>query len=106
MGIGQFRERITIIAINRGQGDNMGGYHSTKDVVKQAWAKVEELTEGRAQETYNTSVTSPMQFTIRAGAYKITSDNLIRWRGIEYKVHSITHDPMRRYQTVLGYGEG
>ena len=106
MSIGRMRERVDIIEVERGHPDGMGGWLTSRNKVMQAWCKAEELNEGRAQQVYNTQVTSPVQFTIRAGTYKLTTDNILRYRDTEYKIHSITMDHMHRYQTVLAYGEG
>jgi head-tail adaptor len=98
------REKAAVIETKKIQPDQFGGWITSRDVVCRVWCQVEELTGARAEAYHNTDVTHPVQFTIRAGAYKLTEDHILRYRDREYKIHSISNDHLRRYQIVVAYG--
>ena len=95
MGIGQMRERVKVYEIT-GTPDGIGGETVTKTLAVECWAKVEERgdtkTDGNSQRT--------VQMLIRNISYDMTLNNIIEWRGYDYKPVSITHDSKRRITTI------
>lgn len=98
------RERVDILRMTDSYADGMGGMHRVLEKEGTYWCHASEVSASRAEVLYNTEVISPIEFTIRAASVDLTTEDLIRYRGIEYKIHSIRHDYQRRYKIVLAYG--
>ena len=93
--IGQMRERVKIYEVT-GIPDNIGGETTTRTLVMECWAKVEEQgdtsTDGRSQST--------VKMYVRDNSYSITLKHLIEWRSNDYKPTSLVHDEKKRITTL------
>lgn len=103
MGIGKMRQRVDILETVNDAPDGFGGFTTTTTNVSAVWARVEETSGGRNQQTQTTVAGINYKVTMRTGAYNLTTDNLIGWEGKEIKIDSLTKDELKRYTIIEGW---
>lgn len=97
MGIGKMRERVKVYEYVVDSQDALGGQNTTKTLMGEFWANVEQSTGTR--ESYNQTVYNkgPYTVTMRTGSYAITPNNILEFEGTELTIQSIVTDPLKRY---------
>ena len=102
MAINKFRKRIGIYSTTYIK-DNMGGSTGVEALVKESWARIENLSGRRLEDVGLLINTSPVVITIRALSYQITTNNFVRYGSNDYIIHSIATDETNRFTKIIAY---
>lgn len=100
MGIGRFRERVSIYEDIRDQPDGLGGWNTTRVLVGTFWARFEQGDGDRILEGNRVTNHSPYTFTVRSGTYKITTNNILVWDDIEMTIESTRYQTDKRWTII------
>jgi len=100
MGVNQLRNRVKIYEIGY-VSDGMGGGSKASSYILDMWARIERNDGSRFQEGDMLTTTKPVIITLRAGAYQITTNNLIRFNGREFTISSVAYDERNRFTTCV-----
>ena len=102
MAINRFRKRISIYARTYAK-DGMGGSTESNALVKEAWARIENLSGRRLEDVGLLINTSPVVITIRALSYEIDTNNYIVYGSNTYVIHSVATDETNRFTKIIAY---
>ena len=103
MRIGRLNQRVDIIEITPTEEDQLGGFLTERSVAKTVWARVVAGDGNRLLENQTITNKSPYDFTLRLGAYPLTTENILSFEGYDYTITSIRTDENSRFSFILAW---
>ncbi len=100
--IGKLRKRITILKTTY-TPDGIGGQIPSQIADKVLWCESTMLEGYRAEQFRHIHNGQPVEFVIRTKSYPITTENIIEWDNIQYTIHSIITDPIKKLTTIIAH---
>lgn len=101
--IGKLRRIINFVTVTQGQPDGIGGYLSSETTSGDVYCQVSELTGRRLFEFQSLFNEQPIVFKMRSDSFAVTPNALITYDNIEYSIHSITQDELKRFTEIVAW---
>ena len=103
MRIGRLNQRVNIIEITVTGEDQLGGFITERNTAATVWARVVESDGTRILQNQTITNKNPYDFTLRLGAYPLTTENILSFDGYDYTITSIRTDENSRFSFILAW---